>query len=40
MKVKLASQVLSDTVGKVLAQFGPPEATGTANFCLMMDKFF
>ena len=40
MKVKLATQVLSDTVGNVLAQFGPPEATGTANFCLMMDKFF
>ena len=40
MKVKLASQVLSDTVGNVLAQFEPPEATGTANFCLMMDKFF
>ena len=44
MKVKLDSQVLSDTVGNVLAQFGPPEllaeATGTANFCLMMDKFF
>ena len=40
MEVKLASQVLSDTVGNVLAQFWPPEATGTANFCLMMDKCF
>ena len=40
MRVNLAAQVLSDTVGNVLHQFGPPEATGTANFCLMMDKFF
>ena len=40
MRVNLAAQVLSDTVGNVLRQFGPPEATGTANFCLMMDKFF
>ena len=39
MRVNLAAQVLSDTVGNVLAQFGPPEATGTANFCLMMHKF-
>ena len=47
MRVNLAAQVLSETVGNVLNQFGhshkkngPPEATGTANFCLMMDKFF
>ena len=39
MRVNLAVQVLSDTVGKVLAELGPPDATGTANFCLMMDKF-
>ena len=39
MRVKLAAQVLSDTVGNVLAQFVPPEATGTANFCLIMNKF-
>ena len=26
MRVNLAAQVLSDTVGNVLAQFGPPEA--------------
>ena len=38
MRIKLAAQVLSDTVGYVLAQFGPPEAAGTANFCLTMDK--
>ena len=39
MRVNLAAQVLSDTVGKVLSEFGPPEAAGTARFCLMMDKF-
>ena len=36
MRVNLAVQVLSDTVGNVLNQFGPAEAEGTANFCLMM----
>ena len=39
MRVRLAAQVLSDTVGNVLNEFGPPEAAGTAQFCLMMDKF-
>ena len=38
MRVNLAAQVLSDTVGNVLTHFGPPEAAGTANFCFMMDK--
>ena len=38
MRVRLAAQVLSDTVGNVLNEFGTPE--GTAQFCLMMDKFF
>ena len=40
MRVRLAAQVLSETVGKVLNSFGPPEAAGTAQFCIMMDKFF
>ena len=40
MRVRLAAQVVSDTVGKVLNEFGPPEAAGTAQFCLMMDNFF
>ena len=40
MRVRLAAQVLSDTVGNVLNEFGPPEAAGTAQFCLMMDKSF
>ena len=34
MKVCLAAQVLSETVGSVLNQFGPHEAAGTAKFCL------
>ena len=40
MRVRLAAQVLSETVGDVLNHFGPPEAAGTAEFCLMIDKFF
>ena len=40
MRVRLAAQVLSESVGTVLNEFGPPEANGTAKFCLMMDKSF
>lgn len=40
MNVRLAVQVLSDTVGNVLMKYGPPDAAKTAEFCLMMDKFF
>ena len=40
MRVRLAAQVLSETVGQVLNSFGPADAVGTAQFCLMMDKFF
>ena len=40
MRVRLAAQVLSETVGSVLNSFGPDDAAGTAKFCLMMDKFF
>ena len=40
MRVNLAGQVLSETVGNVLNNFGPEEAAGTGKFCLMMDKFF
>ena len=32
MRVRLAAQVLSETVGNVLNHFGPPEAAGTAEF--------
>lgn len=37
---RLAAQVLSETVGNVINEFGPPEAAGSAQFCIMMDKFF
>ena len=39
MRVRLAAQVLSETVGNVLNHFGP-EAAGTAEFCLRIDTFF
>ena len=38
MKVKLAVQVLSCTVANILLKFGPPEASDTAKFCLLMDS--
>ena len=40
MNVRLAAQVLSTTVSKVLSNYGPADAAGTAEFCLMFDKFF
>ena len=40
MRVRLATQVLSDTVGSVLSEYGGPESFETTTFCLMMDKFF
>ena len=40
MRVRLASQVLSETVGSVLNSFGPADAVGTAKFCLMRDNVF
>lgn len=40
MRVNLAAQVLSASVAAVLKAYGPPEAAGTAQFALMMDKFF
>ena len=39
MNVRLAAQVLSTTVSKVLSNYGPADAAGTAEFCLF-DKFF
>ena len=39
-RVRLAAQVLSETVGSVLNSFGPADAAGTAKCCLMMDHFF
>ena len=40
MNVRLAAQVLSATVSRVLSNYGPADAAGTAEFCLMFDKFF
>ena len=40
MNVRLAVQILSSTVSKVLSTYGPPEAAETATFCAMMDSFF
>ena len=40
MRVNLAAQVLSETVGNVLNNFGPEEAVGTRQFLITGDKFF
>ena len=40
MNVRLAVQILSNSVGTILKSYGPPEAAKTAEFCIMMDKFF
>jgi len=40
MNVRLAAQVLSLSMSNTLREYGPPEATSTAELCLMMDKFF
>ena len=40
MNVRLAAQVLRETVGKVLLVTGSAEVAATANLCLVMDKCF
>ena len=40
MNIKLAAQVLSSTVSKVLLKYGTPAASGTAKFCSLMDMSF
>ena len=40
MNVRLSVQILNSSVNKVLSTYGPPEAAGTAKFCLLMDTFF
>lgn len=40
MNVKLAAQVLSDTMTKLLSQYGPKEAVAIAKLCGIMDSFF
>ena len=39
MNVRLAAQVLSSTVSKVLLAYGPPEVAETAHFCSLIDCF-
>ena len=40
MNVRLAAQVLSNTVSNVLKEFGPTDAVQTAMFCEYANKFF
>ena len=40
MNVKIAAQVLSETVANVLFTTGPADTNATAKLCLMMDRFF
>ena len=40
MRVNLAAQVMSETVGKIMASYGAPASSETAKFILMIDKFF
>ena len=40
MNVRFAVQLFSSLVGNIFKEFGPPEAFGTAEFCILMDTFF
>ena len=40
MNVRLAAQVLSSSIGKVMLEYSDPECSETANFIFKMDKFF
>lgn len=40
MNVRLAAQILSLTLSKVLIAYGLPEAAGTAQFYLLMNTLF
>ena len=40
MNVRLATQIIRDTVGKTLHDFEPKESVETSNLCLYIDKFF
>ena len=37
MNIRLGAQVLSSTVSKILSKYGPPEASGTARNCMLVD---
>ena len=40
MNVRLAAQVLSTTVSKVLKEFAPSYTAGTSKYCQYINKFF
>lgn len=40
MNVRLAAQVLSESVSIALTEYGDESAKATAEFCLMLDRFF
>ncbi|CAM1312591.1 PAH (predicted) [Pycnogonum litorale] len=40
MRVNLAAHVLSSTVGKIMLQYSHADSSETANFILLVDKFF
>ena len=40
MNVRLAAQILSESVSTALTEFGPEDTKGTAEYCLMFDRFF
>ena len=40
MRVRLATQVLSQSVANVLRNYYPADTHGTAELCEYMDKFF
>ena len=40
MNVKLATQILSESVSKLLQEYYPADTHGTADLCLFMDRFF
>eukprot|EP00794_Sanderia_malayensis_P002527 gene2527-2922_t len=40
LTVNLAAQVMSESVGKIMASYGPPASSETAKFILIIDKFF
>ena len=39
MRVSLAAQVMSESVGTIMERFGSADSAGTARFILMVDKF-
>ena len=40
MNVRLAAQVMSETVSNILLNYASPDCAETARFCGIVDKFF